>query len=165
MDTSFSQDQRIAAYRLFSYLFSYPTPEVLDEVRELSEQASLSHLESLKALGSVDLDKLQTDYTSLFVNSYPTLLCPPYESFYREGSVYGKAADEVVAIYQQHGLSYEYEGEPPDHISVELDFLAETGDHDFLVRMQQWVPQFASRVKQSETLYTVFARELEELLK
>ncbi len=54
--------------------------------------------------------------------------------------------------------------EPPDHISVKLDFLAESGDKDFLDRMRQWVPQFTKRVKECSAVFGVFAGELEELL-
>lgn len=152
------------AYGLFSLLFSYPTQEVLRAVEELSRHEALSELESVKLLGSVDMEELQTEYTRLFVNSYPTLLCPPYESFYREGVVYGNASREVEESYRRQGLTYVYQGEPPDHISVELDFLAATRDEGFLARMRQWVPQFTARVKENSTVYEVFARELDEIL-
>jgi len=152
------------AYRLFSLLFSYPTREDIDVIKKLSQQKPISTLESIKLINIVDLKDLQTEYTRLFINSYPTLPCPPYESFYREDIVYGKTVSEVTAIYRLHGLAYTYKEEPPDHIGVELDFLAETGDKDFLDRMRQWVLEFTGRVKEHSTIFGVFARELEELL-
>ena len=152
------------AYRLFSYLLSYPTKEVIATVKELAKHESISELESVGIFDTVDLAELQTEYTRLFVNAYPTLPCPPYESFYREGTVYGNTVNEVVALYEQQGLEYTYQGEPPDHISVELDFLAETGNQEFLTRMRQWVPQFTARIKEMPTIYGVFAQELENLL-
>jgi nitrate reductase assembly molybdenum cofactor insertion protein NarJ len=152
------------AYRLFSYLLSYPTEEVRDAVRKLTTDKSVSRLKSVGIFNTVDLADLQTEYTRLFVNSYPTLPCPPYESFYREGTVYGNTVNEVVALYGQQGLEYTYQGEPPDHISAELDFLAETGSKEFLDRMQQWVPEFTARIKEMPTVYGVIAQELEELI-
>jgi nitrate reductase assembly molybdenum cofactor insertion protein NarJ len=154
----------VIAFRLFSLLFSYPTQEVIGSIEKLSQHESAFELESLDLLSVADLAYLQTEYTRLFVNSYPTLLCPPYESFYREGMLYGNAVSEVMAIYRQKGLAYVYQGEPPDHISVELDFLAETGDQNFLARMRQWVPQFTARVKENSANYGLLARELEDLL-
>jgi len=152
------------SYRLFSLLFSYPTQEVIESIERLSRHESMTELESVNLLDTMDLVDQQTEYTRLFVNSYPTLLCPPYESFYQEGMVYGNAANEVMAIYRNHKLMYIYQGEPPDHVSVELDFLAETGDEAFLERMRQWVPRFTEEVKRNSTTYGVFAGELEDLL-
>jgi len=150
-------------FRLFSLLFSYPSPDVLLSIERLGSDRAVSELESLNVLMSLDPADLQVEYTGLFVNSYPTLLCPPYESYYREGTVYGCTVNQVMAIYRQHGLAYMFQGEPPDHISVELDFLAETGDPAFLSRMREWVPQFAEAVKENSTVYGVFAREMEDL--
>lgn len=152
------------AHSYLSLLLSSPNPVVVRAVEDLSVHESLSGLESGRALVNCDLEELQAEHTRLFVNSFPTLLCPPYESFYREGLVYGKTTNEVLAIYQQHGLEYVSQGEPADHISVELDFLAQTDDAEFLSRMRQWVPEFTERVKQSSAIYDVVARELEELL-
>ncbi len=152
------------AFRLFSLLFAYPAPDVMESIRKLSEDKSISKFESVGLLGSINIEDLQAEYTSLFVNSYPTLTCPPYESFYREGTLYGSAVSEVKDIYREYRLEYIYAGEPPDHISVELDFLAETGDENFKNRMQEWIPQFVEAVKKNSTTYGVFAGELECLL-
>jgi nitrate reductase assembly molybdenum cofactor insertion protein NarJ len=154
----------VIVFRLFSLLFAYPAPEVVKSIEELLQHESLAKLESAKLLDTVDLADLQTEYVRLFVNSYPTLLCPPYESFYREGTVYGNTVNQVRELFKQSGLAYVYEGEPPDHISAELDFLAETGDQSFTNRMCQWVPEFTARVKKNSAEYKVFARELEDLL-
>jgi nitrate reductase assembly molybdenum cofactor insertion protein NarJ len=154
----------VIVFGLFSLLFAYPTPGVIKSIAELSKHQSLAKLESVKLLETIDLADLQPEYVRLFVNSHPTLLCPPYESFYREGMVYGNTVNQIMELFKQSGLAYIYEGEPPDHISVELDFLAETGDQSFLNRMCQWVPEFTARVKKNSAGYKVFAQELEDLL-
>jgi len=154
------------SYSLFSLAFSYPTQDVVCAISEMSKQESLSTFGSVRDLGTLQLEELQAEYTTLFVNTCPTLPCPPYESFYREGVVYGNTVNEVLAIYRQKGLAYVcQQGEPPDHISVELDFLSQTGDHDFLARMRQWVPRFTASVKNSTSVYEAVARDLENLLR
>jgi nitrate reductase assembly molybdenum cofactor insertion protein NarJ len=152
------------AARLYSYLFSFPTAEVVGCISQICRGNPLGELESIKAIQSADLNEIQAQYTQLFVNSLPTLPCPPYESFYREGVLYGQSMLQVNQTYTRHGLSYVNSGEPADHISVELDYLAESADRSFLIRMREWVPQFTARVKASGTVYAKAAEELEEFL-
>jgi len=150
-------------FRLFSLLFAYPSTEVIRSINKLLENKPMNEPECVQMINSMNITDLQTEYTRLFVSSYPTLLCPPYESFYREGTIYGDTINRVTAIYNRYKLTYVYEGEPPDHISVELDFLAETGDQSFRERMWEWVPDFTARVKKSSNSYDLIARELEDL--
>ncbi len=152
-------------YRYFSLIFSYPEKESLEEIRELSGNGHLSSFRSFKALGSVPLEKVQAEYTRLFISSYPALLCPPYESYYREGIVYGGSSVEVGELYERRGLKFSYEGEPPDLLSAELDFLAITNDSSFLRRLKEWVFEFTASVKEHSKLYDVCADELETFLK
>jgi nitrate reductase assembly molybdenum cofactor insertion protein NarJ len=148
-------------YRYFSLIFSYPTEESLRQIGELPGNG----WRSSEILSAVPLEKAQTEYTRLFISSYPALLCPPYESYYREGIVYGRSSVEVEELYEKHGLKYSYEGEPPDLLSAELDFLAITNDSTFLARMKEWVFAFTGRVKEYSKLYNVCADDLETFLK
>jgi len=71
--------------------------------------------------------KLKFEYADLFLNAgeNPVL---PYESFYinREPTLYGEPLFQMREILKKHGLHKNPEFlEPEDHISVELDFLAE----------------------------------------
>ena len=152
-------------YRLFSLVFSYPTPEAVRDVADLPDGVRDLFPKCAGMLAGTALEELQAEYTRLFINSYPALLCPPYESFYREGIVYGKSSQEVLAIYGEHGLDYSYEGEPPDHISAELDFLALTDDGRFLGRLKEWVFSFSERVREHSPIYGACAAELESFLK
>lgn len=151
-------------FRFFSLIFSYPSEKMLEEI-----EALVTHLPEYSQLvekfRSHTLEELQTEYTRLFVTDFPTLTCPPYESYYREGSLYGNASIEVEDIYRNHGLEYSFEGEPPDHISVELEYLALTGDEEFVRRMKEWVFEFTERVRKNSGIYGLFAEELEKLLK
>ncbi|MCP4132346.1 MAG: molecular chaperone TorD family protein [bacterium] len=152
---------KINMFRLFSLLLSYPTDEVLDLTGEMNE---VEGLPSLEAFNSRSLEELQVEYTNLFINSYPALLCPPYESYYREGLVYGETTSNVLKCYKTAKLDYAYEGEPPDHISVELEFIAETGDESFLKRLKEWVPSFLEKVKEQSSVYSAIARDMERML-
>lgn len=150
-------------FRFFSLVFSYPSEKTLEEIEALaSHLPEYSHL--VEMLKSHTLEELQTEYTRLFVTDFPTLTCPPYESYYREGSLYGSASIEVEDIYRGHGLEYSFEGEPPDHISVELEYLALTGDEQFVNRMKEWVFEFTGRVRKNSGIYGPLAEELERLL-
>jgi len=126
-------------------------------------------LDELKgALNGIDtgsdgiLEDLLWDYTRLFIGPYK-LPCPPWESVYRSQArlMMQDAADDVRRTYAAFGLSVEETGVMPDHIGVELNFLALVnelaGEQDrqqsdcmrigeaFLNdHLQQWVPQFAA---------------------
>lgn len=154
-------------FKLFSLIFSYPSHEVLEEIKQMADKLPELKPEIKSAIEKfveTEIEELQTEYTRLFVSSHPTLLCPPYESYYREGIVYGNASVEVREIYESHGLRYTYEGEPPDYISVELDFLAITGDRKFVERFKEWIFHFTRRVKEHSNIYGVFAEALEKYL-
>jgi putative dimethyl sulfoxide reductase chaperone len=151
-------------FRCFSLVFSYPTRETLRELGGLRDSAELAGIRCLASLTSVPLEELETEFTRLFISAFPALPCPPYESFYREGVVYGKTTTDVRDIYKSHGFDYVYEGEPPDLLSVELDFLSMIDDSAFLNRFKEWVFEFTKRVKSSSGIYGVCAQELENLL-
>ncbi len=152
-------------YRYFSLIFTFPTRETLQALRELSEEARPAGLHGADRLWAVSLDELQAEYTRLFISAYPRLYCPPYESYYREGVVYGNASLEVGEWYQKSGLDYSYQGQPPDLVSAELDYLALTDDGEFLARMKEWIFEFTARIKEHSSVYGAAARELEQALR
>lgn len=151
-------------YSLFSLIFTYPSDETIGEILEIKKNGGYPELSSLEVLGRVPLQELQAEYTRLFISSYPSLLCPPYESFYREGMVYGNSSVEVLEFYKEHGLNFVYEGEPADLLSAELDFLAITNSETFLRRLKEWVFAFTDRVKKNSEIYGICSFELETFL-
>lgn len=106
------------------------------------------------------LEAVQTEYTRLFISAFPSLLCPPYESFYRDGQLYGQAIDELAALYEKAGLAYSCETQPLDYLPTELEFYALTGEDAMLQRLREWVPQFAEQVTEHSPLYGPCAQEL-----
>jgi len=149
-------------FKLFSLIFSPPTEETLNEIKKLGLD-ELSE-ESKKILLETDPQELLIEYTRTFINAFPKVPCPPYESYYKEGVVYGESSVQVEKIYRSHGLIYDYKSEPPDHISVELEFLALKEDIEFLERLKKWIPLFTKCVKENSRMYAPLARDLEDFI-
>jgi TorA maturation chaperone TorD len=65
------------------------------------------------------------EFTRLFGGVSGAGAVPSYESVYSEGLCWGESTAKVVEEYRHFGLRVkdENEGEPPDHISLELDFM------------------------------------------
>ena len=108
------------------------------------------------------LEDLLWDYTRMFIGPYK-LPCPPWESVYRSQAklMMQDAADDVRRIYAAFGLSVEETGVMPDHIGIELNFLAlvyeragerngkrsdyiRIGDTFLNDHLIKWVPQFTA---------------------
>jgi TorA-specific chaperone len=73
----------------------------------------------------VNLDVLAAEFTELLRGLRKTSPPPPYESLYREGVILGETTTQVLKSYHAFGIhpTDGLEGEPPDHISLELDFM------------------------------------------
>src|SRR3990172_7572016 len=68
--------------------------------------------------------ELLVEYGRLFLGP-GTLPCPPYGSMYLDGVVMGPSTLEVVRRYRDENLRVAASWkEPPDHIAVELGFMA-----------------------------------------
>jgi nitrate reductase assembly molybdenum cofactor insertion protein NarJ len=152
-------------YRYFSLIFSYPTEENLREIRKLSGTGDFAGLRSREVLNDLPLEEVQAEYTKMFISAYPALLCPPYESYYREGLIYGSSSIEAGEWYRKHGLDFTCEGEPADLLSVQLEFLAITKDRAFLEKLREWIYKFTERVKANSKIYGICAEDLEDFLK
>ncbi|NLN22277.1 MAG: molecular chaperone TorD family protein [Syntrophomonadaceae bacterium] len=193
---------RLYSYSFLAKALDYPTAESVKELfnPELIE-AIFSYKDALKKeeppasrlrtalddfrsrmLEAVDLYssqesyllELQKEYTRLCHASKPRLL-PLFESVYREGKLLQQSTVDVARLYYQAGLQLaEGFSLPPDHISLELEFMAylcsqeieaaENNDSfvlDKAKEMQQkmltehlrhFVPAFAERIQKHATL-------------
>ncbi|WP_290623656.1 MULTISPECIES: TorD/DmsD family molecular chaperone [unclassified Archaeoglobus] len=140
--------------KLFSIIFSYPDEEKLKTAISLAEELGFSEIaEKLKV---VDMVELQSEYTLLFISAHPSIPCPPYQSYFEEGKVYGRASVRIKDLYLKFGLDYVYEAEPADHISVELEFLSFYPEH--LDEFRDWFLKFADCVERNSSIYSIFAR-------
>lgn len=125
------------------------------------------------------VETLSVEFTRLFrgVKPYYSPL-PPYESVYRseEGRVFDEVSMEVKRVYRQFGLDLasEFYGEPPDHLSFELEFMHlmcnreaeawEKDNEDEALRFRQtqknflgehlltWLPRFCGKIREYDRL-------------
>jgi TorA maturation chaperone TorD len=140
--------QEIFQTSYFPYLY-----QLLEDLNLVSQRENLK-----KAIeGSPNfIEDLKTEYTKLFINSFPRVPAPPYESYYRScrNMLNDTAAQEVSSFYRNCGYSINRFIELPDHISYELEFtgaLLEDGKYeeaeDFLnTHLSKWFPLFREKV-------------------
>jgi putative dimethyl sulfoxide reductase chaperone len=168
-----TETNRAHLYRFLSSTFAYPNEGFISLLRKNLEQVTASESPSgLKFSQVIDLfekeplQKLQAEYTRLFITGYPRTPCPPYESVYREKQLLGKSNQEVQTIYREWGMSVD--ARLADHLATEFEFLAFlcfaaalseisdkakkaersfSGDH-----LQKWAPQFAADLQNNAGL-------------
>lgn len=96
--------------------------------------------------GNLKWDELELDYTSLFINAFPTAKAHPFAGWYRgEKIVFGDSDLEMRQFYSRYGVDFDDDQSlPADHIMVELEFLAgmaenyiESGNSYCLLAMQE----------------------------
>ena len=107
------------------------------------------------------LEILQIEHTRLFINAHPTVIAPPFSSIYldQEGNLFGPSAVWVRKFYQQHGFELSGEGDIPDHLVLELDFLGllinegldEEAEIFLNEHFRKWFPLFRERVLNGST--------------
>jgi TorA maturation chaperone TorD len=143
---------RLYSYSFLAKALDYPTdesvkelfnPELIEAISSYRDalkndepsasqlRATLDDFQSrmLKAAGLYSsqesyLLELQKEYTRLCHASKPRLL-PLFESVYREGKLLQQSTVDVARLYYQAGLQLaEGFSLPPDHISLELEFMA-----------------------------------------
>jgi len=152
----------VDAFHLLSRLFTYP--------EQLPAHANLVGIATVPWQREADtaaLEALQAEYVRLFINALPELPCPPYGSFYIEGTLMGESTVKLRNLHLSYGLQTD---EVADHIAVELEFLALLGavsretpgvleDYEFVLNhLRLWTPLFFDRVEENDEIG--FYREL-----
>jgi len=163
-------------YKLFSKCFYYPDRELVNIISNGEvfaflhglqgiEKAKLNHLavwiEDFKTEDEL-LEKLQVEYTRLFVTAFPEVIAPPYKSYYLENELYGKASGEITEVYHENEFKISSEiKEPADHLALELEFLyriSESGkpgslEIEFIRKhILSWLEKFSVRVDEHASL-------------
>jgi TorA maturation chaperone TorD len=151
------------------------TPELLREIRKPEFASALAEAgvalgEHVLSAPEADvLEELAVEYAALFLG--PGEHVSPHESVYAEhgtGSLWGEKTAEVLRYIKAAGFEYDesYRG-IPDHISVELEFMAELArreaeawargdlaaaancleyEQDFIgEHLASWVPRFCDK--------------------
>ncbi|MFQ5909825.1 MAG: molecular chaperone [Thermoplasmata archaeon] len=199
---------RVKIYRLLSRIYLKPIDPTLTDLlgtREYGLSLRLQPLgevsgqiidgfseigESLRKIQGDDPKESHTVLSATFTKLFrgvkrTTSPPPPYESLYRSGAetVFGGESLQVRQEYRRFGLTMaqEYGGEPPDHISFELDFMAylcsleadawskeNPQEASRLLKAQKrfleehllrWIPKFCSNIRKADKtgLYKGFA--------
>jgi TorA maturation chaperone TorD len=177
---------RQMAYRLFASLFLYPDRERMENLQFTADALLASRfwqgypysaaLESLlNQLIEIDLENerpIINEYNRLFLIRPKA---PPHETIYTdaEGQMRGMLTARLEEKYLEAGLAISPDlNELPDHISVELEFMAylcmkeaearQANDEDEAIRLRalqrsfvgqhlaRWFPNFAQRIEESE---------------
>ncbi len=162
-------------YHFLSTCFTYPEDDapatLAPTLQLLNADLDLSppnqEGEDLSLLSSTDL---QAEYVRLFINGPGGVAAPPYASIYiqNSGLLRQQGYDEAIAMYRKIGLESAVDDESPDHISIELAFLALLLDQNkyqeagsFLQdHLSQWYPAFYARLVHAEpnSFYHLLAR-------
>ncbi len=170
------------------YLFP-PTREALRRWEELIDDNCSDYLQSLKEVirklkleSEKQLEDLHWEYTRLFIGPYK-LPCPPLESVYTSPQrlMRQEAFEKVKAFYERTGLTIDQI--MPDHIGVELNFLAilfdrlgekgkDTSYYQGLIKsflhehLGRWVFQFTKDLEKATatSFYQALARSTRDCL-
>jgi TorA maturation chaperone TorD len=162
----------ILLFRLISRALSYPDERFIKGLQNLTGQINLevfdvpeislsTFFQELSHLEKLPLEFVQGEHTRLFINAYPRVICPPYESAYREGVLLGNSTHAVFEYYQKWGI--EADGDNVDHVGSELEFYAfllamgsEEASMDASRFMDEhlllWIPVFASDLQNGSRL-------------
>ena len=157
-----------AELKLLSRLFAYP--EELPATEDLARIGATWREDE----GREALQALQAEYVRPFINALPEVPCPPYGSFYLEGTLMGESTVRLRKLYASYGWQTD---EMPDHIAVELEFLAllaslgQDGaleeDRQFIRdHLKLWAPAFLDRVGKNDRsgFYQAVSRQAGKLL-
>lgn len=101
--------------------------QVCENLVHILEQSSLGAAKAANemslALVNYSQEQLSIDHAALFVGPFE-LIAAPYGSVFKEKNrqLMGKTTVDVMKFYADAGLAVD-EKEPPDHISIELEFM------------------------------------------
>jgi ArsR family transcriptional regulator len=137
-------------YFIFALLFDYPNNKTKEYFEKFIKILNISDNMELS-----DIDNLELSYTSLFINSYPSVPAPPYSSSYiSRPDIY----DIVENYYKLGGYIIDTRNQPPDYLIFELIFLSNLyNDNNILLEQKfleehfiKWFEKFTSKIINSE---------------
>lgn len=133
--------------RLLSGLLSSPGSDSLAVLHELAgEYAWLA--EPVAELEQTPLEEWQAEHGRLFISGHPKTACPPFESAFLGGTMFGAACDQLGDLYHRAGL--QAAGAPPDYLGTLLEcaayLLEQPCDHSSELLQELWREHVASWV-------------------
>jgi TorA maturation chaperone TorD len=158
---------------LFSGLLASPCNGSLDVLRELAaEHVWLG--QGVAELEQTPLEEWQAEHARLFISGHPKTVCPPFESAFLSGAMFGTACDQLGDLYRRAGL--QAEDLPPDYLGTQLECAAYLGEQPcnhsnallqelWHQHLSAWLPRFGSVMQQESRLllYRLLGQQLAEL--
>ncbi len=163
-----TQEQQSNLLRFLASLFLFPKEDpwekgIVDTLLSVAKDSGIDFSEDSGDVDSRSLDAIQAEYTRLFINSAQTKTVPPFASVYLDpsGLLCQRGLDEAMSFYNEAGLSPVSGTEPEDHVTYELNFLAELLDASktdiacrFITQhLSRWYPAFQSRLLDAKPLF------------
>lgn len=159
--------------RLLSGLLASPDGGSLEVLRELAgEHAWLR--QPLEELENLPLEEWQAEHARLFISGHPKTVCPPFESAFLGGMMFGAASEQLGDLYRRAGL--QAEGALPDYLGTMLECAAwlqeQQCDHGrgllqelWADHLAAWVPRFGATLGEEGRLelYRQLGRNLQGL--
>ena len=134
MDTITRKQKLSDSFKLMAACFYEPEPQLFEEEKvlhnlsqllaDLCPEAGISTENMQQALQDSNETELLVAHAELFIGPFE-LKASPYGSTYLEQArlLMGDTTMEVLKHYQKAGLQLDVE-QPPDHIALELEFIA-----------------------------------------
>ncbi len=107
--------------RLLSGLLASPGSDSLAVLHELAGEYDWMG-EPVVELEQTSLEEWQAEHGRLFISGHPKTVCPPFESAFLGGTMFGAACDQLGDLYRRAGL--QAEGLPPDYLGTLLECAA-----------------------------------------
>jgi TorA maturation chaperone TorD len=112
---------RVDELRAVAALLGVPDGDAREAVADLARRFPWLD-PAARELQTLPLEQWQAEHTRLFVTGFPVTPCPPFESAYREGRLFGAAVDELEDFYARLGrVSI---GAPADYLGTLLECAA-----------------------------------------
>ncbi|MBZ0104230.1 MAG: molecular chaperone TorD family protein [Sulfuricella denitrificans] len=109
------------ALRLLAGLLASPDGDSLEVLRELAGDHAWLH-QALAELDNLPLEEWQAEHTRLFISGHPKTACPPFESAFLGGMMFGAASEHLGDLYRRAGL--QADGAPTDYLGTMLECAA-----------------------------------------
>lgn len=147
-----SQSMRFPAHQWFTKEFLDIFYQILDGAGDTDRKKELQMVFD----SGIGLEKLEIEYTRLFINGSPHTVAPPYASVYLDRSLQGASTEKILSYYIEKGFRMCAGSDLPDSLVHQLEFLAllvERGDLQgevyFLTQLfLPWFQQFLDRIVQ-----------------
>jgi TorA maturation chaperone TorD len=165
-------DKLSSELRILASLLGAPDPDAKEAVLELA--AHYDWLQpAARELEQLPLEEWQAEHTRLFVSGYPTTPCPPFESAYLSGRLYGPQTQALKQLYKRMGMYPS--GAPADYLGTLLECAAHLNADPMLGKvfwselwndhLARWVPRFCRelQIESRLALYRIVAERLCEL--